>query len=66
MKILIVVITELKYIGSGNNYNKDDDDADVNVDNNCEVNGTKCYAAVWDAKMLINIMMMILQKLIIN
>ena len=46
MKILIVVITELKYIGSGNNYNKDDDDADVNVDNNCEVNGTKCYAAV--------------------
>ena len=58
MKILIVVITKLKYIGSGNNYNKDDDDADINVDNNCEVNGTKCYAAVWDAKMLI--MMMIL------
>ena len=46
MKILIVVITELKYIGSGNNFNKDNDDADVNVDNNCEVNGTKCYAAV--------------------
>ena len=45
MKILIVVITELKYIGSGNNFNKDNDDADVNVDVNVDDLGSYALKA---------------------